>query len=104
MSTTTGMIVRATAMVAATKTLLLATSVTCLTLALPGIASTQEILLFPPKPSGSIANRTMQESVTARSLKTEAACRCAEYHHRADRRHRTGDAEHLWRRNQYADA
>ena len=63
MSTTTKMIVRATAMVAATKTLLLATSVTCLTLALPGIASTQEILPFPPKPSGSIANRTMQESV-----------------------------------------
>lgn len=63
MSTKTKMIVRATAMVAVTKSLLLATSVTCLTLALPCIATAQEILPFPPKPSGSIANRTMQEFV-----------------------------------------
>jgi arylsulfatase A-like enzyme len=46
-----------------TKGLLLATSLTCLTLATPTPAMAQEVLPFPPKPSGSIANRTMQESV-----------------------------------------
>ena len=30
---------------------------------LPGAAEAQEVLPFPPKPSGSTANRTMQESV-----------------------------------------
>ena len=30
---------------------------------LPGSAEAQEVLPFPPKPSGSTANRTMQESV-----------------------------------------
>jgi arylsulfatase A-like enzyme len=47
----------------ATKGLLLATGLTCLTLAAPTIAMGQEVLPFPPKSSGSIANRTMQESV-----------------------------------------
>ena len=47
----------------ATKGLLLATSLTCLTLAAPTSAIGQEVLPFPPKPSGSVANRTMQESV-----------------------------------------
>ena len=46
-----------------TKGLLLATSLTCLTLATPTPPMAQEVLPFPPKPSGSIANRTMQESV-----------------------------------------
>ena len=105
MSTKTKMIVRATAMVAVTKALLLATSVTCLTLALPCIATAQEILPFPPKPSGSIAGRTMQELSTARSLQKRRLP--------ADAPNiliiliddvGPGAAEHLWRRDQYADA
>src|SRR6187551_487186 len=43
--------------------LLVASSVSCLLLAAPALAGAQEVLPFPPKPSGSIANRTMQESV-----------------------------------------
>ena len=69
MSTTTKMIVRATAMVAATKTLLLATSVTCRTLALPGIASTQEICPFR-RSLASIATGRCRNPSTARSLKS----------------------------------
>ena len=38
-------------------------SFTCLTLAAPTSAIGQEVLPFPPKPSGSVANRTMQELV-----------------------------------------
>lgn len=43
--------------------LLVAASVSCLLMAAPVSANAQEVLPFPPKPSGSIANRTMQESV-----------------------------------------
>ncbi len=51
----------------ATKGLLLAASLSCVMLAAPGIASAQEVLPFPPKPSGSAANLTMQDSATAHS-------------------------------------
>lgn len=49
--------------IGSTGSLLLATSVACLTLVASSVVMAQEILPFPPKPSGSIANRTMQESV-----------------------------------------
>src|SRR4051812_35667880 len=55
--------IRAAAMFGATNALLLATSLPWLTVMSPRVASAQEVLPFPPKPSGSIANRTMQESV-----------------------------------------
>ncbi len=47
----------------ASRKLLVAISLSCLILAAPGLATAQEVLPFPPKPSGSIANRTMQDSV-----------------------------------------
>ena len=47
----------------AAKKLLVATSLSCLILAAPGLVAAQEVLPFPPKPSGSTANRTMQEFV-----------------------------------------
>ena len=47
----------------ATKALVLATSLGWTLTVSGGVARAQEILPFPPKPSGSIANRTMQESV-----------------------------------------
>lgn len=43
--------------------LLVAASAACLLLGAPAAGLSQEILPFAPKPSGSIANRTMQESV-----------------------------------------
>lgn len=45
------------------QSLMVASSVTCLLLGAPTFATSQEFLPFAPKPSGSIANRTMQESV-----------------------------------------
>ena len=51
------------ALCCATKGLLLATSLSCVMLVAPGIATAQEVLPFPPKPSGSSANLTMQDSV-----------------------------------------
>jgi arylsulfatase A-like enzyme len=42
---------------------LIATSMACFLLGAPVASLAQEVLPFPPKPSGSIANRTMQESV-----------------------------------------
>jgi arylsulfatase A-like enzyme len=45
------------------QSLLAATSISCLLVAAPVSVNAQEVLPFPPKPSGSIANRTMQESV-----------------------------------------
>jgi hypothetical protein len=50
-------------MISRRKALLLTASLSVLTLAQRGIAKAQEVLPFPPKPSGSIANRTMQESI-----------------------------------------
>lgn len=58
--------------------LMLAVSLACLMrAAAPTVASAQEVLPFPPKASGSTANRTMQESVysplpTVRRLSSDA--------------------------------
>ena len=58
---------------------------------LPGAAEAQEVLPFPPKPSGSTASRTMQESVySPRPAAAAAAGRRAQHPHRPDRRRRTG--------------
>ena len=95
----------AAALLGATKALLLATSLPCLTLAATSVASAQEVLPFPPKPSGSIANRTMQESVYSPLPATRRlAGGCAEHPDRADRRCRAGAADDLRRRDQHADA
>src|SRR6516164_7321389 len=63
MTDKTKAMVEGAAMFCTTNALLLAVSLSCLMVAAPSASVAQEVLPFPPKPSGSIANRTMQESV-----------------------------------------
>ena len=49
-------------------------------------AAAQEVLPFPPKPSGSTAGRTMQESIYSPLPAGEPSAEgCAEHSHRAYR-------------------
>ena len=104
MSTKTKMIVRATAMVAVTKALLLATSVTCLTLALPCIATAQEVLPFPPTPSaaspaGRCRTRCTSTRVEPRRLPKDAPNILIVLIDDVG----AGPGQHLRRRDQHAD-
>ena len=71
----------------------------------PAEAQAQETLPFPRTPSGSTANRTMQESVySPRPAIAPHARQCAEHPHRSARRCRAGAGGNLRRRDQHADA
>jgi hypothetical protein len=59
------------AMFCATNALLLAVSLSCLMVAAPSASVAQEVLPFPPKPSGSIANRTIQIPSVGRPMRSE---------------------------------